>query len=128
MATHFLTIVIGWYMLITALLVLIRRAHMQVIFTEITKNSALFFIVALITVILGLIMVTSHNIWASGWPLVITLFSWLVLVGGIARLFFPEIAFKIQRSLFSNPTHMYVLGLVVLLIGLIFLYQAYFGK
>src|SRR5437868_125688 len=103
MITTFLTIVLGWYLVITCLLIVIRRDHVQTILTEITRSPALFFIIALITVILGLLMVTSHNIWVWGWPLVITLFSWLVLVGGVIRLFFPEIAFKVQRGLFSNP-------------------------
>jgi hypothetical protein len=40
-------------------------------------------------VIIGLLIVVSHNIWVKDYRVVITIFGWLSLVKGIAYMAFP---------------------------------------
>jgi len=83
------------------------------------------FIVALLTVIMGLMMVTVHNIWVLEWPLVITLFSWLVLLGGLARLFCLDHLAEMSQSFLNHPIRLKISGLIYLLIGLFLLFHVY---
>ena len=79
----FLAQVIGWYFVIISLFLLGRRQAMKSLVGDILADRALMFFIALITLILGLLLVVSHNLWVMGWPVIITLVAWLVLISGI---------------------------------------------
>lgn len=37
----------------------------------------------------GLIIVTTHNVWRLGFPLLVTVSGWLLIAAGTLRMFFP---------------------------------------
>ena len=118
MVTLSLASMIGWYMIIFSLLLLCKHEYVRSITDNIMENKGLFFIVTVITVILGLLLVTSHNIWMIGWPVIITIFAWMVLISGLVRLFCPEIVHKIWRSSSYNRTTLNIMGVMFLVVGL----------
>lgn len=126
MITLFLATVIGWYLVIVSLFLIFQHEHVKSVTSEIMANRGLFFVLAIITLILGLLLVASHNLWVMGWPVVITLFSWLVLISGILRLYCPDTAFKMGRSFTNDPNRMKIAGVVFLLIGLFLLFHVYY--
>ena len=40
----------------------------------------------------GLSIVRAHNRWTVGWPTLVTLMGWFVMLGGLFRMFSPEFA------------------------------------
>ena len=126
MTTLFLATVIGWYLVIVSLYSLFQYEQLKANAAEIMGQRGLFFVLAIITLILGLLMVTSHNIWVMGWPVVITVFSWLVLISGVIRMFCPDTANKMRQSFMDNPIKMKIAAVVFLLIGLFLLFQVYY--
>lgn len=130
MVTMFLANVIAWYFIIMGLLLLIRTDRVRDAMEQIMTQPGLFFVVGLFTLILGLLMVISHNLWVTGWPAIITLFSWLVLISGIIRLFAPELAVRMSHSFLNNPGYLKIAGIFSLIIGFILLlniYALYYG-
>lgn len=125
MITLFLAAFLGWYLLIISLLLLTREPLIRESMIDITGNRGLFFILALLTVIFGLLMVLSHNIWDSGWPVLITILSWLILISGLLRLFFPEKMLKMAKDLLASRHGIRILAIINLAIGLFLLYKAY---
>ena len=81
MDTIFLATVIGWYMVIFGLLMLIRHDYVKAAMTDILAQPGVYFVLALITVVLGLLIVASHNLWTTSWPVAITLFGWVLFIG-----------------------------------------------
>ncbi len=126
MVTLFLATIIGWYLVIVSLFLLMRHDILQKGMQDIMAQPGLLLFLAIITVILGLLMVVSHNIWVLGWPIVVTLFSWLVLIVGLIRLFFPDTAVKMGRQFLIHPNRMVIAGIVFLIIGLFLLFMVYF--
>lgn len=126
MITFFLATVLGWFLVILGLFLLFRHDHIKVVLQDVMGNSGLFFVFALLTVILGLLMVISHNFWLMGWPVVVTILGWLVLVSGLLRLICPETAVKIGQSFVSQPIRMQIAGVVWLIIGLFLLFHVYY--
>jgi hypothetical protein len=124
--TIFLATVIGWFMVIASIFLFFRHEHMKSVIDDVITHPGLFFVFALFTLILGLLMVTSHNIWLMGWPVVITLFSWLVLMSGAIRLAFPDITMKMGKSYFHHPIRMQITGVVLLIVGLFLLFHVYY--
>ena len=126
MITIFLASVIGWYLVIFSFLVLFKHEYISSVASEIMARREVFFILALITLILGLLLVMSHNIWVMGWPVIITLFGWLVLISGIIRLFLPEWAHQMSRPFLSHPMSLKITAIVLLLVGLFLLFHVYY--
>ena len=42
-------------------------------------------------VVFGLIVVFNHNVWTGGWPVVITVSGWLILLKGLSFMFSPGV-------------------------------------
>ncbi len=67
----------------------------------------------------GLALVQAHNRWAWGWPLLVTLTSWVLLFGGLFRMIAPSLH-QLQAGIASAV----VFG-VVGTVGLALTYQGY---
>ncbi|RUR18515.1 hypothetical protein ELY21_07375 [Legionella sp. km535] len=126
MTTLFLATVIGWYLVIVGLYSLFQYEQLKSVAAEIMGQRGLFFVLAIMTLILGLLLVTSHNIWVMSWPVVITIFSWLVLISGLIRMFCPDTANKMRQSFLNNPVKMKIAAVVSLLVGLFLLFHVYY--
>ena len=81
---------------------------------QISRDTGLIFVSGILSFIAGLAILPTHNIWA-GWPVVVTVFGWLAVLGGLLRMMFPTrvaaIAAKIGGSTGSS-----IAGAVVLLV------------
>ena len=126
MTTIFLATVIGWYLVIISLFLLLRHEQMKSIVSDVVTQQSVFFMMSIITIILGLLMVASHNVWVAGWPVVITLLSWLVLISGILRLVCAESAKKMALSFVEHPARIQIAAVVILAIGLFLLFKVYY--
>ncbi len=122
----FLAKLLGWYLVITSLLMLLRPQAIQAFIKDYTTQPALMFFVALITLIFGLLLVLSHNHWVMAWPVIVTLLAWLTLIAGIVRLFAPDFHIKMIRKCIKKPIHLSSAALIYLLVGAYLLYRAHF--
>ncbi|MBU4369616.1 hypothetical protein KKG58_02520 [Patescibacteria group bacterium] len=114
----FLAKVLGLYFIIGALICLLKYKSMRKIIDGFTDNTALLYVTGVITVILGLMMVISHNIWEGGWRVVITLIGWLILLKGLAFLLLPEkIMFKFAKSFRWSKEWYFVVAIIMVLFG-----------
>ena len=50
-------------------------------------------------VVLGLLLVLSHNVWTTDWRVIITLVGWLTLLKGIALMLWPDRVAKLGSSM-----------------------------
>lgn len=124
MATTFLATVIGWYLVVFGLLILLRYEHVRSCMAEVMAQRGLFFLLGVITLTLGLLMVVSHNVWVMGWPVIVTILSWLVLISGVLRLFWPD-AQKMGKSFLVEPMRMKIVAVVFLILGGYLLFNVY---
>lgn len=123
----FLAKLLGWYFLIMSIFVFCNVDSIKVMLSEIKKQKSLQIFIALITLIMGLLLVLSHNFWLWSWPLVITLISWLILISGLVRLFAFDVAAKMGEKLLDHPLRFKVIMGIYGLIGLFLLYQGYYA-
>jgi hypothetical protein len=126
MVTLFLATVLGWYLVIFSLFLILQVERANMVMSDVMSHRGVFFLMAVITLILGLLMVASHNIWVMGWPVVITIFSWLILIGGLVRVFYTDVSIKMGRSLLAYPNRVRIVGAVLLLVGLFLLLHVYY--
>jgi uncharacterized membrane protein HdeD (DUF308 family) len=69
----------------------------------------------------GVSIVRGHNRWSRGWPVLITLVGWFAILGGLYRMFAPEVA----RHSVPQPAALLVMQAVLLAIGIFLTFKAY---
>lgn len=120
----FLAKAFGLYFLIIGLALLIRGQQLQPALRDFAESKGLYVFGAVLTVILGIILVLSHNIWVANWTVLVTIFCWMVLITGILRLFFVEELRVKAASCLSHPK-IALFGIVPLMLAAIFLYLGF---
>jgi hypothetical protein len=70
---------------------------------QFTRDPVLIYIVGVAVFVAGLAIVRSHNVWTGGWPVVVTIFGWLVLLGGLVRTLFPVQLAQIAVGVIQAP-------------------------
>jgi hypothetical protein len=124
--TTFLARLIGLYCIIISVAMLIHKQAAMDVLIAMLHNAPLLFALGGITVIAGLAMILSHNIWSGGVvPVLVTLTGWIALVKGSLLLFLSP---EQESSLFLDTIHFeqgfyFYLG-ATLLIGIYLTYAA----
>ena len=69
------------------------------------------------TLIIGCLIVVSHNVWVASWPVVITIIGWGAMLKGFALLICPESMLWFTRKLGANHTIYRSIGVLVLVMA-----------
>jgi ABC-type amino acid transport system permease subunit len=109
----FLAKVLGLYLVIVPSAVLLNRKQLPRLIEEFSTNLALSILSGFIALVLGLLLVVSHNVWSADWRIIITILGWLSLAKGGLRLFFPE---KIQSLATISARPWWTVVLVMFLV------------
>ena len=115
--SFFLAKVFGIYLIVTGVVALLRGKELKPAIDALADSRALVFLTSVFAVILGLLLVIAHSIWI-GWPIVITILGWLVLLKALAALLLP---FDMTTGLIrrcNTPTWYTVGGLASVLLGI----------
>jgi len=85
-----------------------------------SKSQGLTLITGVFAVIIGMLLVNSHNIWVKDWPVLITLIGWGALIKGVLFLAFPSSLMSF-KPMFKNEQGW---GILLIALGALF---GYFG-
>jgi hypothetical protein len=123
----FLAKVIGLSLLITCVGVLVNLQFYLSLVKEIVKNPLILLIVGELDIVIGLLIIVSHNIWAVDWRLLITLIGWLLIVRGIIRIVFPQQISNLAINFSESSKFRYVVSFIITLFVLIGAFLTYKG-
>lgn len=120
----FLAKVLGLYMVIIGIGAFLTSSRFNAIMQEMVREPVAMLLMGVVTLILGILLVVSHNFWDPAWYIVITLLAWIIFLKGVANIWFPQATLSRIDRISKHPSVCYIAGLVNLLIGL---YLCYFG-
>jgi hypothetical protein len=103
---------------------LVNREIFPVIIDQISHDYGLIVLSGMLTLLAGIAIVRVHNVW-SGWQTIVTLFGWLAIVGGLARMWAPQMAGPIANTFTANPAVLIAPAVVLLALGGFLSYKAY---
>lgn len=124
-STMYLAKLIGPVMLTLGLFVVFNPTRVSRMGREVLASDALLLIAGVITLPAGLAIVLSHNIWVAGWPVLITVMGWIMIVAGLARILLPGLMQSIGAVMLEKPIVTTIPGLLMASIGAFFCYQGY---
>lgn len=73
----------------------------------------------------GLAIVRAHNRWSRGWPVLVTIFGWLAIVGGLSRILFPIRLADIAVPLVHSTAVLATVAVVLLVAGAFLSFKSY---
>jgi len=116
---------IGPVMLIAALAGLLNPKQMMAIFEDFIKSPALIFVAGIMALVMGLTLVNFHNHWVADWTVIITIFGWIGIAGGIIRMAFPMFAIETGMKMMGHKTMLVIIAIVNAVLGAFLTYQGY---
>jgi hypothetical protein len=125
MYTIFLAQLLGSFLIIVTLSLLFKRQNGIKLVNDLAHNQILLYVLSIIGVLLGLIVVLTHNAWSDGsLSLLITLIGWIMLIKSILAMVLPaETVTKFVK--FFTVNHLYNIWFgIALIFGL---YLSYAG-
>ena len=116
---------LGFYSLIVCIWALCSYKKLPDIIINLINNPSISMTLGIFTILIGLAIVISHPIW-RGWPLIVTILGYLIILKGLVLLFYPQWSHQIMA--FWENKNMALSALPSLIIGLILLYFGFRKK
>jgi hypothetical protein len=92
-----------------------------------SRDPALILLSGILLFVAGLAIVRAHNLWVLDWSVLVTVFGWLAVLGGLLRVLFP-IRLATMMAELSQSTGAITVGAVVLLVAGAFLSIKGYGR
>jgi len=90
------------------------------------KSDALVFMSGVLSLVIGLMIINSYNVWTANWKVLITLFGWIALLKGIWLCVFPKNISSFIDIYTKNTVLLKIHSIIAILFGLYLSYVAYF--
>ena len=116
----------GPVLVVAGLAALINPKLLEEVGREFMAGKAMLFLVGILTLVLGLAIVNTHNVWVADWPVIITLFGWGAILSGVVRTAFPDLTRSMGGAILSNRTALIASAVAQVVIGLWLSWVAYF--
>jgi hypothetical protein len=116
--------VIGLWIFFVALAMIAHQARFKKTLMESLGHASLITFTGIVALAIGLLIVVSHNIWVAAWPVVITLFGWMLIIQGAMRIYWPESFARTMKSLMAGNGYRNV-SWVWLLIGIYLIWAGF---
>jgi predicted ABC-type exoprotein transport system permease subunit len=117
---NYLAEIWGVSIVVVSLALLVKEKHLKSLLAKIETDESLF-LWGFISLIIGLAMVLSYNVWEQSWHVIITILGWLALLKGLVLLFMPEYVKKWAKQI-GYQQWFSVCMIILLFIGLIITY------
>lgn len=88
-------------------------------------DSPLVLISGVLAMTAGLSIVNTHNVWVLDWTLIVTLFGWALLLGGVSRIVAPRVVHRVGGAMMDRPTLTRIAGAFWALLGILLTFKAY---
>ena len=122
----FLARLIGPVALAVGIAVFLNTTGFRTMADEVMRSRALVFISGLLSMVAGLAIVLTHNVWVAHWPVLITIIGWLGLISGLARILVPEKVEELGRGVIRHKYGFTIGGGVWVAVGALLCFFGYF--
>lgn len=115
---------IGPVMLVAAVSMLLDRNAIRAMAEDFMNSPALIYIAGVLTLVMGIAIITFHNFWVMDWRVIITMFGYIAIVSGVFRMAFPTKVKQLGDWMLQTKL---IIRSAALLNGLLGAYLTYMG-
>ena len=124
----FIAKVFGLSYLIIGVGFLLNRKAFQKVMGDFSKNAALVFYGGIIALVIGIVIILTHNVWAANWTVLVTIIGWLGLIKGIWIIVFPNSVSKFMETYHRNENLLVIHAIGALIFGAVLTYFGFFAR
>lgn len=107
----------GMYLIIVGGAYLLRQNTLRNVINDFYDSPALVMVTAVFTLIMGLLILLSHQVWELNWRGFITLLGYLTFFKGVIHLYVPGWGSRFAQKLSEGRGYTYM-GIAVIIIGI----------
>ncbi|OGV26823.1 MAG: hypothetical protein A3F18_02575 [Legionellales bacterium RIFCSPHIGHO2_12_FULL_37_14] len=122
----FISQALGIFILTMSLGFAIQPQHYKTAFQELMGQPSLKLIVSVIPLIIGTLLVLTHQHWDDRWDIFIGVLCWIIFIKGVSRVLLPKNSDKTILKCLDKPEYMRMSIGVGLLLGLLLCYHGFF--
>ena len=116
----------GPLMLALAAALFIDRAGFKAMAEEFLQSRALIYLSGILTMLAGIAIILTHNVWMANWRVIVTLLGWMMAVGGAMRIVVPGRTQAWGRGFLRHPSGTLIAGCIWLALGALLTFYGYF--
>ena len=120
----FIARLIGPAFVAVGLSILANGPFYTALILEAVHSPTLIYFSGLLALAPGLAILNVHRTW-NGWPVIVTIIGWLMVIGGVIRLVLPATTATLASDLYSKPFVLLIVALVVLVVGAYLCFEGY---
>ena len=114
----FIARIIGPVLVVTGFAAILNSKLLEEVGREFVDSRALLFLGGILALVIGLVLVNTHNVWVADCPVVITIFGWLAIGAGVVRTAFPGLTRRMGDAMLISRPLLIGLAVLQLLFGL----------
>ncbi len=99
----FIARIFGLCYLIIGAGLLFNRETLQRVTDDFCKNATLVFYGGVLALVIGIVIILTHNVWGTHWTVMITIIGWGGLIKGIWMIVFPKTVPGFLEAYRKNP-------------------------
>ncbi|MGH6728211.1 MAG: hypothetical protein ACREB8_16960 [Pseudolabrys sp.] len=123
--SRYLAKLIGPVLLAIGLGLLLNTQQFRTMGEQFLSSYALIYLSGLLALPVGIAIVLAHNVWTPDWRAIITVLGWLAIIGGVARIVFPQFVVQIGIALFDLAAVPFLAGIGMIVVGALLGYFGY---
>jgi hypothetical protein len=116
---------IGPTLVALAAAMLLNFSSVPALAEQISRDAGLIFLSGILLFVAGLAIVRTHNIWAGGWPVLVTVLGWLAVLGGLFRVLFPTRFAAMAAAVGQSSGWLIAWAVVFLVLGAFLTFKGY---
>ena len=116
-SSQFIAGLIGPLLFVVGLVMLFRQAFFVELTAQMSESLTVIFFAGVAALLSGIAIVRTHNIWSWDWRVLVTIFGWLAILGGLFRMIFPDTIRDIRDQIADNTTALVSGALISLGLG-----------
>jgi uncharacterized protein YjeT (DUF2065 family) len=105
----------------TGAAMLVGTFDLKAAYAQMKKDPMFMPLLGTFVSVLGMLIASYHNVWVKGWPVLITIIGWVLLLEGVFYILFPRQLLAFFKKL---PTNQIGWGIFTMAMGCLF---GYFG-
>lgn len=106
---------------------LFNRKFFQQVMEDFCKNAALVCYGGLFTLIIGVVIILTHNLWVSNWTVIITIIGWLAFIKGIWIIILPSTVSRFVQVYRKNESLLVMHSMFALILGAVLTFFGFFA-
>ena len=124
----FIAKVFGLCYLVIGTGLLLNQKFWRAVIDDFSENAVTILFGGLFALVVGVVIVLTHNVWVGNWTVIITIIGWVALIKGIWIIVFPSTVSKFMQIYQKNEGMLLVQSIGALVFGVVFTFFGFFVK